>query len=82
MEVSVISKDTYMKIQRYKRHGTSQRETARRLGLDKNTVSRWWDASEPEYDTRSQSHAVYLDQYKEYIIQQLKLRPQIRGTNL
>jgi transposase-like protein len=60
--VSIISKDAYMKIQSYKRHGTSQRETARRLGLDKNTVSRWWDASEPEYDTRSQSQAVYLDQ--------------------
>ena len=80
--MSVISKDAYMKIQSYKRHGTSQRETARRLGLDKNTVSRWWDASEPEYDTRSQSQAVYLDQYKEYIIQQIKLCPQIRGTNL
>ena len=78
----MISKETFRQIQIHKSYGVTQRETARRVGTSSDTVRRWWNVSEEEYDRLANALPYYLDGYREFILSVLRLCPQIRATNM
>lgn len=78
----MITIELYHKIQEYKRIGLSQRRTAANLGIAQVTVRKWWDATEKEFVDAGNTHSRYLDNYKEFMLEQIRICPQIKVTNL
>ena len=76
----MISKETYDKMQEYKALGLSMLKATEKLGISYNTTYKWWNKSDEEFETFQKEHEFVLDNYRQYIIQQLKLCPQINHT--
>ncbi len=60
----------YSKIQQFKQAGFSQRQVARRLGINRKTVKRYWEMPVNEYEEMSSAvcRVQYLDKYQSQII--------------
>lgn len=78
----MISKDTYNKIQEYKNLGLSCLKATEKLGISYNTTYNWWNKSGEEFEAFQKEHEFVLDNYRQYIIEQLKICPQINNTLL
>lgn len=76
----MISKETYNKLQEYKKMDVSILKVSQKLGISYNTAYKWWNKSDEEFETFQKEHEFVLDNYRQYIIQQLKLCPQINHT--
>ena len=76
----MISKETYDKIQEYKETGLSILKTTQKLGISYNTTYKWWNKTDEEFTSFQKEHEFVLDNYRQYIIEQLKLCPQINNT--
>ncbi len=76
----MISKETYNKLQEYKKMEVSIHKASQKLGISYNTAYKWWDKSDEEFESFQKEHEFVLDNYRQYIIQQLKLCPQINHT--
>ena len=78
----MISFETYQKIQELYEIGLPQARIARKLGITQATVSRWIKAEESEFYEMKNTRFFYLDQYKEFLLEQIRACPQIKTTNL
>ncbi len=60
----------YSKIQQFRQAGFSQRQVARRLGINRKTVKRYWEMPVNEYEEMSSAvcRMQYLDKYQSQII--------------
>ena len=76
----MISKETYNRLQEYKKMDVSIHKASQKLGISYNTAYKWWNKSDEEFETFQKEHEFVLDNYRQYIIQQLKLCPQINHT--
>jgi len=76
----MISKDTFDKIKEYKGIGLSILKATEKLGISYNTTYKWWDKTEEDFSSFQKEHEFVLDNYRQYIIEQLKLCPQINNT--
>ena len=76
----MISKETYDKIQEYKETGLSILKATQKLGISYNTTYKWWNKTDEEFTSFQKEHEFVLDNYRQYIIEQLKLCPQINNT--
>ncbi len=76
----MISKETYDKMQEYKALGLSMLKATEKLGISYNTTYKWWNKTDEEFTSFQKEHEFVLDNYRQYIIQQLKLCPQINHT--
>ena len=76
----MISKETYDKIQDYKEAGLSILKATEKLGISYNTTYKWWNKTDKEFTSFQKEHEFVLDNYRQYIIEQLKLCPQINNT--
>jgi len=76
----MISKETYNKLQKYKEMDVSILKASQKLGISYNTAYKWWGKSDEEFESFQKEHEFILDNYRQYIIQQLKLCPQINHT--
>ena len=58
--------NVYNKIQQLRTAGMSQRQVARRLGINRKTVNRYWEMPVDEYEEMNQSvcRAQYLEKYQ------------------
>lgn len=78
----MISFETYRKIQELHEIGLSNAKIAKKLKLATKTVSRWIEADESAFYEMKNTRFFYLDQYKEFLLDQIRTCPQIKTTNL
>ena len=76
----MISKETYDKMQEYKAVGLSMLKATEKLGVSYNTVYKWWNKTDEEFFAFQKEHEFVLDNYRQFIIEQLKICPQIDNT--
>lgn len=74
---------TIVDIVRLKEQGLSQRAVAKRLGISRTTVSKYWNGTtkeiiEPRYNCRSQ----LIDPYRDYITDRLEKYPELSAYRL
>ena len=69
----MISKETYDKIQEYKEVGLSMLKATEKLGISYNTVYKWWNKTDEEFTSFQKEHEFVLDNYRQFIIEQLKI---------
>ncbi|WP_196793653.1 hypothetical protein [Thermoanaerobacterium thermosaccharolyticum] len=81
-EIKMIGIEQYRKIQEYKALGLAQTKTAKALGITYSSVSKYWNMSEKDYVKKAEKERYHMDNYRQYILEQLKLCPQIRDTNV
>ena len=78
----MISKETYDKLQEYKEIGFSILKASEKLGLSYKTAYNWWNKSDEEFTSFQKQHEFMLDNYRQYLIEQIKLCPQINNSLL
>lgn len=72
----------FKKLQEYKELGLSKLKVAEKLNLSYKTVCNWWDRNEEFFESFQKEHEFVLDNYRQYIIEILKICPQINNTVL
>ena len=77
-----VTLEGYQKIQQYKELGLSKKKIAEKMKISRCAVSRWWDSTEDEFMESFQTAFMYLDSYKEFFIEQIRIYPNMRSTNL
>lgn len=56
----------------------SKLKVAEKLNLSYKTVCNWWDRNEEFFESFQKEHEFVLDNYRQYIIETLKICPQIK----
>jgi predicted transcriptional regulator len=69
----MIGIEQYQKIQEYKELGLAQTKTAKTLGLTYTSVSKYWNMSKEDYAREAEQEKYHMDNYRQYILEQLKL---------
>jgi transposase len=72
----------FRKLQEYKELGLSRLKVAEKLNLSYKTVCNWWDRDEEFFERFQKEHEFVLDNYRQYIIEILKICPQINNMVL
>lgn len=78
----MISLETYRKIQKHKEYGVSILKTSQKLNLSYKTVYSWWTRTEEEFLEIEKSNEIVLDNYRQYLIEQMKITPQINNSTM
>ena len=78
----MISKETYDKLQEYKEIVFSILKASEKLGLSYNTAYNWWNKTDDEFTSFQKKHEFVLDNYRQYLIEQIKICPQINNSLL
>ena len=74
--------EQYRKLQELKELGVSKLKVSKKLNLSYKTVCNWWDRDEEFFNSFQREHEFILDNYRQYIIEILKICPQINNTVL
>ncbi len=74
--------EQFKKLQEYKKLGISKLKVSEKLNLSYKTVWNWWDRDEDFFNKFQKEHEFILDNYRQYIIEILKICPQINNTVL
>lgn len=76
--------NVYSKIQQFRQAGFSQRQVARRLGINRKTVKRYWEMPVNEYEEMSSTvcRMQYLDKYQEQIMRWLREFPDMTAAQV
>lgn len=74
--------EQFKKLQELKELGLSKLKVSEKLNLSYKTVWNWWDKDEKFFESFQKEHEFILDNYRQYIIEILKIRPQINNTVL
>lgn len=83
--IEVLSWKMYMKIQNKKQLKFSQRQTAEKLNLGRNTVIKYWDMDPKEYHNyiqESKTRKRLLDPYNETILGWLMEYPDLKASQI
>lgn len=72
----------FKKLQELKVLGLSKLKVSEKLDLSYKTVCNWWDKDEAFFDAFQKEHEFILDNYRQYIVEILKICPQINNTVL
>ena len=78
----MITMDQYQEIQRYKALGLAMAKTARAMGIACSSVRKYWRKGPEDFARDAERTRQHLDNYRQYILEQLKLCPQMRDTNI
>jgi len=78
----MIGIEQYQKIQEYKELGLTRTKTSKVLGITYSSVCKYWSMSKEDYAKAAEQERHHMDNYRQYILDQLKLCPQIRDTNV
>jgi len=78
----MITINQFKEIKKLQLVGTSQKEISEKLGISIYAIKKWWDKTEEDFLSVQAQFTPYLDKYRQFIVDQLKLCPQIRTTNL
>lgn len=72
--------EQFKKIQEYKNLKISKLKVSEILNISYSTVDRWWDKDEEFFYSFEKSHEFILDNYREYIINLIKVYPEINNN--
>ena len=72
----------YKKLQELKELGLSKLKVSEKLNLSYKTVWNWWDRDEDFFHAFQKEHEFILDNYRQYMLEILKICPQINNTVL
>jgi len=72
----------YKKLQELKELGLSKLKVSEKLNLSYKTVWNWWDRDEDFFNAFQKEHEFILDNYRQYMLEILKICPQINNTVL
>ena len=78
----MLSMQQYKKLQEYKELGLSKVKVSEKLNLSYKTICNWWDKDQVFFNAFQKNHEYILDNYRQYIIEILKISPQINNTVL
>lgn len=78
----MVSKEQYLEIRRCHAKGMRANEIAQKVGVSAPSVRKWWSIEEKAFDELIKGNYAYLDNYREYILNILRLCPQTRETNI
>lgn len=78
----MLSIQRYKKLQEYKELGLSKVKVSEKLNLSYKTICNWWDKDQAFFNAFQKNHEYVLDNYRQYIIEILKISPQINNTVL
>jgi ABC-type bacteriocin/lantibiotic exporter with double-glycine peptidase domain len=78
----MLSIQQYKKLQEYKELGLSKVKVSEKLNLSYKTICNWWDKDQAFFNAFQKNHEYVLDNYRQYIIEILKISPQINNTVL
>ena len=68
----MISIETYRKIHKHKDYGASMLKTSQIMKLSYNTVYKWWNLTEDDFNAFQSEHEFILDNYRQYFIEQYR----------
>jgi len=78
----MLSIQQYKKLQEYKELGLSKVKVFEKLNLSYKTICNWWGKDQAFFNAFQKNHEYVLDNYRQYIIEILKISPQINNTVL
>ena len=79
----MVDWNMYAEIQRMKNKGFKKAQTARKLGLNRETVTKYWDMPPDEYAGQKKKHrARKADVYQEHIIEWLTENPDMTAAQV
>ncbi len=78
----MITKEQYLEIRRCHKRGMTANEIATKVGVSAQSVRKWWKIDEKTFDEHIDGNMAYLDNYREFILNILRLCPQTRQTNI
>ena len=76
----MVSKEQFLEIRRCHQKGMTANEIAQKVGVSAPSVRKWWNVEEKTFDELIQGNMAYLDNYREFILNILRLCPQTRQT--
>ncbi|MCL2228421.1 MAG: DDE-type integrase/transposase/recombinase [Firmicutes bacterium] len=62
--------------------GVEKKEISRRTRIGRRDIDKWWEKSEEEFFSIEKQSIHELENYREYILDQLRLTPQLRCMNM
>ena len=74
--------EQYKKIQKLKKIGLSKVKVSHQLNLSYKTICNYWNVNESVFSMKLKEHEFVLTNYRQYIIEILKVCPQINNTVL
>lgn len=74
--------EQFKKLQELKELGVSKLKVSEKLNLSYKTVCNWWDKDVEFFEKFQKEHEFILDNYRQYIIELIKICPQINNTVL
>ena len=78
----MITKEQYLEIRRCHKRGMTANEIVSKVGVSAQSVRKWWKIDEKTFEDHIQGNMAYLDNYREFILNILRLCPQTRQTNI
>ena len=78
----MITYEQFLQIQECKSYDLSVQATSRKLGIEIYDVRNWWNKTEDEFLEADGRKACELDNYRQYIIELIKMCPQISNANV
>ncbi|MCL2555404.1 MAG: DDE-type integrase/transposase/recombinase [Firmicutes bacterium] len=78
----MINYNQFKNIKELQNIGVSQVEIAKRLGICRDRVRAWWNKSEADFWSEDRKTNGDMDNYRAFVLDLLKVCPQIRGTNI
>lgn len=78
----MITYEQFLQIQECKSYDLSVQTTSRKLGIEIYDVRNWWNKTEDEFLEADGRKACELDNYRQYIIELIKICPQISNANV
>jgi transposase len=81
-KTKMINYEEFKQMKEMQALGKTQSEIVKKLGINKREMERFWDKSEAEFFKLEQGKMDYLENYRSYILDILKVTPQIRGANM
>ena len=78
----MISYEKFKQLKDNQSIGLSQNEISRKIGIGRRGIENWWNKSEDDYLKLESGKIHYLENYRAFIMDILKITPQIRGANM
>ena len=78
----MINYEKFKQLKEMQAMGLSQSEIGKKLGIGRREAEMWWAKSEADFFKIEQGKIHYLENYRSFITDILKVTPQIRGANM
>ena len=78
----MISKEQFLELKHLKALGVPTTRIAQKIGISVPNANKWLRLDEEAFDNYIKANTPYLDQYRAFILNILKVCPQTQATNI